>query len=141
MINNSQIATNNAGGQKKSYDPLPDGSYTVQLDKAEVKSTKNNDGFYLACSFKVSDGEHKTRLVWDNFMLSSSNGRAKGVQVGLSRLDKMLKSIGVYGGFESLGNDGSQIEQFSGRELIIKTSIEHKEPYKPRNTIDSFSRK
>ena len=50
--------------------------------------------------------------------------RQKGVNVGTDRLNKMLKSIGVYGGFESLGNDGTQVEQFKGRDLILDVGID-----------------
>ena len=143
MIQGSQI---NAAAvpEKKKYDPVPEGTYSVRLDKAEVTATKNNDGFYLATSFKVTEGDHLNRLIFENFMLSSSNpGSQKGVNVGTDRLNKMLKSIGVYGGFESLGNDGSQVEQFKGRDLILDIGIDPQAgtKYNPRNKINKFIRK
>tara|TARA_Y100000401_G_scaffold96111_1_gene83066 strand:- start:80 stop:511 length:432 start_codon:yes stop_codon:yes gene_type:complete len=143
MIQGSQINAQ-AQTEKKKYPPLPEGTYSVELDKAEVTATKNNDGFYLACSFKVTEGDHTKRLIWENFMLSSSNpGSQRGVNVGTDRLNKMLKSIGVYGGFESLGNDGSEVEQFKGRGLILDVGIDPQEgtKYDPRNKINKFIRK
>ena len=73
-------------------------------------------------SFQVSDGDFKNRLIWDNFLISLPNAKAAGI--GLQRLDNMLKSIGVYGGFEALGNDSTQLEQFIGKEFIVNTAVE-----------------
>ena len=143
MIQGSQIYAAEVP-EKKKYDPVPEGTYSVRLDKAEVTATKLNDGFYLATSFKVTEGDHLNRLIFENFMLSSSNpGSQKGVNVGTDRLNKMLKSIGVYGGFESLGNDGSQVEQFKGRDLILDVGIDPQTgtKYNPRNKINKFIRK
>ena len=53
----------------------------------------------------------------------------------------MLKSIGVYGGFEALGNNSTQLEQFIGKELIVNTAIESNPGYKPRNIVKKYSRK
>ena len=100
-------------GEKKSYSPLPDDSYTVSLNRVGEKSTKAGNGTMVNVSFQVSDGEFKNRLIWDSFLISHPNAKAAGI--GLQRLDSMLKSIGVHGGFEALGNDSTQLEQFIGK--------------------------
>ena len=48
-------------------------------------------GFAADEEFKVTEGDHTKRLIWENFMLSSSNpGSQRGVNVGTDRLNKML---------------------------------------------------
>ena len=135
MIDNVQTQAN----EKKSYAPLDDDNYTVSLNRVGEKSTKAGNGTLIDVSFQVTDGEFKNRLIWDSFLISHPNPKAAGI--GLQRLDKMLKSIGVYGGFEALGNDSSQLEQFIGKELVVFTNIENNPGFKPRNVIKKYSRK
>ena len=136
MINNVQTQASNSG-EKKTYEPLPDGNYTVAVDRVTEKECKN--GRMIDISFKVSEGEFKNRLIWSSFLYIHKNPQAAGI--GVQKLDKLLKSIGVHGGFESLGNDPSQLEQFVGREAVASTAIESNAGYKPRNIVKKFSRK
>ena len=126
-------------GEKKNYEPLPDDSYTVSLNRIGEKSTKKGDGTMVNVSFQVSDGDFKNRLIWDSFLISHPNAKAAGI--GLQRLDSMLKSIGVHGGFEALGNDSTHLEQFIGKEFIVNTAVESNPGYKPRNIVKKYSRK
>ena len=135
MIENVQTQST----EKKSYEPLNDDNYTVSLNRVGEKSTKAGNGTLIDVSFQVTDGEFKNRLIWDSFLISHPNPKAAGI--GLQRLDKMLKSIGVYGGFEALGNDSSQLEQFIGKELVVFTNVESNPGFKPRNVIKKYSRK
>jgi hypothetical protein len=135
MIENVQTQSN----EKKAYEPLADDNYTVSLNRVGEKSTKAGNGTLIDVSYQVTDGEFKNRLIWDSFLISHPNPKAAGI--GLQRLDKMLKSIGVYGGFEALGNDSTQLEQFIGKELIVFTNVESNPGFKPRNVIKKYSRK
>jgi len=133
------IKTQVQSGEKKSYEPLPNDSYTVSLNRVAEKSTKAGNGTMIDVSFQVVDGEFKNRLIWDSFLISHSNPKAAGI--GLQRLDSMLKSLGVYGGFEALGNDTGELESFIGRQFIVSTGIENNPGYKPRNIVKKYSRK
>lgn len=133
------VKTQINSGEKKSYDPLPDDSYTVSLNRIREKSTKAGNGTMIDVSFQVVDGEFKNRLIWDSFLISHSNPKAAGI--GLQRLDSMLKSMGVYGGFEALGNDSGELEQFIGKQFIVNTAVESNPGYKPRNVVKKYSRK
>ena len=128
-------------GEKKVYAPLPDGSYTVNLNRVKGASrTKKDNGTIVNVSYQVTDGEFKNRLIWDSFLISHDDSpRAAGI--GLQNLDKMLKSIGVYGGFEAIGNDASQLEQFIGKEFIVKVKTEENAGFSPRNKVTNYSRK
>ena len=133
------VQTQISSGEKKSYEPLPDDSYTVSLNRVAEKSTKAGNGTLVDVSFQVTDGEFKNRLIWDSFLISHPNPKAAGI--GLQRLDSMLKSMGVYGGFEALGNDSSQLESFIGKEFIVNTAVESNPGYKTRNVVKKYSRK
>ena len=128
--------------EKKVYPPLPDGEYSVKLSRfLGQKRTGNDNGDIVNVSYQVTDGDFKNRIVWDSFLISHTNMTAAGI--GLKNLDNLLKSIGVHGGFEAIGNDSGKIEEFLDREFIVKLKTEiPKDPkYKPRNKVVSYSRK
>ncbi len=51
------IQTQAQSGEKKSYEPLPDDSYTVSLHRVGEKSTKAGNGTMVNVSFQLADGE------------------------------------------------------------------------------------
>ena len=53
----------------KEYDELKPGTYAVYVKSMELKATKNNEPM-MAVQLKVSDGEHKNKMMFANFMLT-----------------------------------------------------------------------
>ena len=137
MINN--VSTQSAGGnQQKDYSPLPNGDYAVTVDRVTEKSTKAGNGTLIDVSFKVNDGDNKGRLLFNSFLISHPNPKASSI--GLQQLDRFLKAVGHFGGFEALGSDSTQLEGFIGRDLIVSTEIESNPGYKDRNKIKRYNR-
>ena len=129
-------------GEKKTYPPLPDGEYSVRFSRfLGHKKTEKGDGEIINVSYQVTDGENKNRIVWDSFLISHPNKEASGI--ALKNLDNLMKSMGIYGGFEAIGNDSSKLDEFEGREFIVKvkTEIPKNPKYKPRNKVVSYIRK
>ena len=58
------VAMQNGRGQKKVYEPIPEGTYTVKLTKSEERSTKKGDGAYVNATFEVVEGDHSGRLIF-----------------------------------------------------------------------------
>lgn len=56
----------------EGFEPLPEGLYTVVCEKAELTTTKNTGNPMIKATFKVLDQQHKNRLVWENFVLTST---------------------------------------------------------------------
>lgn len=55
--------------------PLPNGSYNVEVTKAEAKTTKNGKPMF-SLSAKVLDGPHAGRFVWHNLTVTVENPNA-----------------------------------------------------------------
>jgi hypothetical protein len=70
------------------YETLPNGVYTVALEEAELKDTKDGNGQYLKCKFKVTVGDFKNRVLFHNFNIKNQNEQT--VQIGLSQLKALL---------------------------------------------------
>jgi hypothetical protein len=47
-----------------SFEPLPEGEYDVEIDKAEVRMNKAGDGLYINWEMSVLDGDYENRKLW-----------------------------------------------------------------------------
>ena len=52
-----------------TFDPIPEGLYQAVVDKTELTVTKDSGNPMIKATLKITDGEFKNRLVWDNFVL------------------------------------------------------------------------
>ena len=132
-------STQTIGGEKKKYDPLPDGRYLVSFDRAEEVATKAGNGSYVKSSFKVLDGESKGRLIFHNFLINHPTARA--AHIGREQITKMLKALNVGGGFEALGGDASQLEGYLGQELVLEVTTRNDATYGASNVVKKWIRK
>src|SRR5690554_5581959 len=48
---------------------LEEGSYILEIEEVEVKTSENSGADYLAFTFKVADGKFKGKKVWHNCSL------------------------------------------------------------------------
>ena len=100
--------------------PIPNGEYLVVADRFEEKESKAGNT-YINASFKVAEGEHKGRLLWDTFMVS---GSTKAVEIGKKKADELCKASGRANGFKDLHEDFSFLGSLNGRELIAKVGTQ-----------------
>lgn len=72
--------------------PIPDGTYAVMVNKAEVADTKTG-GQMIKVQLKVLDGQPQAgRVIFDQFNIKNANPQA--VQIGLGQLKGMMKCFG-----------------------------------------------
>jgi hypothetical protein len=69
-----------------SFEPLPEGTYDIEIDKVEVRRNKADDGDYLNWELVVIDGEYENRRLW---MITSLKPTA------LFRLKQVLEDLGM----------------------------------------------
>jgi len=62
-----------------SYDPIPEGEYTLKALDAEQKTTSRGDGTYIKVKFEVVKGEHAGRLLWQNFNIENPSEKAQRI--------------------------------------------------------------
>lgn len=135
---NQQDNVNTTGTKENKFPPLPNESYTIKLNKAEIKQTKAGNGAYLNATFEVVEGEHAGRLIFEKFMIEHPSDKA--VTVGKDRINKFLKSVGVQNGLNDLNGDPARVSEYVNRLLVAKLGIEEgTNGYPDRNKITSFS--
>tara|TARA_B100000214_G_C23809068_1_gene554063 strand:- start:114 stop:533 length:420 start_codon:yes stop_codon:yes gene_type:complete len=136
--------SNAQGQEKKTYDPVPAGEYVVALNRVNEKATKNGKGTQVEASFSITEGDYSKRLLFHSFLINHTGSEKSEIaqQIGREQLDKFLKSVGVNGGFESLGYDAMALEPLVGKELLVNAVIEPgTNGYKDRNKIKKFIRR
>ena len=150
MAITNQAAQGNTG-KKTVYKPVPEGDYLVTVNKIEeglITTGKNAGvgrkvriGFELVDKLQSSGEEPYTKFIHHQFnysmpLSSQSEGFSK------NQLDRFLKAIGVTNGFSGIGNDVSELENFLGKELIVKVKIEAGTGgYRDRNVVQKWIRR
>ena len=81
----------NAEEYKGTY-IIPDGDYTGLIEQSDIKDTKAGDGRYLELTWRILEGDHRDRLVWQRVTLENPSERA--VQFGKRRLSNICFAVG-----------------------------------------------
>ncbi len=76
----------------QSFEPIPQGEYTLVCVNAEINENKKGTGEYIKCEFEVDGGEQNGRKVFHMFNIKNEN--VKAVEIGLGQLKTFLKMAG-----------------------------------------------
>lgn len=68
------------------FDPVPEGTYEVIIEKVEVRDSKSSDNDYLNWEFRITDEEYEGQRLWNITSLSPK---------ALFRLKEDLLTLGV----------------------------------------------
>ncbi len=72
---------------------LPEGWYTAQIVKSEVKDTAAKDGKYISLHFKIVEGDHAKRMVFENLNIINKNPTT--VKIAEQALKKICDALGI----------------------------------------------
>lgn len=85
-----------------SFDPINPGTYTAIMKSAEIKTTANGKGEYIACQWEIQDvvqveKDNKTnpigRMVFQN--LNTVNDNEMAVKIAKSQLKQICKALNI----------------------------------------------
>lgn len=90
-FNANEVEHRDFGG---NFPPLPEGVYTLIIDRTEEKRTRNDDGTMLVLELSVLDeGDYYKRRLW--VRLNLDNKSASSVAMARAELAQICKAIGV----------------------------------------------
>lgn len=75
------------------FEPIPDGDYTVMVDKAEEKETARKNGVQLVLQLRVLEGKYAKRTLFARINLQ--NPSPKCVEIGRAELSAVCRATGV----------------------------------------------
>jgi Protein of unknown function (DUF669) len=125
MLDLTNVATDSG------FDTLPPGQYSVQVEKAEMKTTKAGNGEYINCQFTILDGAGVGRKIFHTF--NTKNPNEKAVQIGLGQLKSFMTCAG-----KKDPNSLKSVEDLLGLSALATVKIEKSEDYGDKNKITSF---
>ena len=112
----------------RSYDPIPEGWYDVEIKGAELRTTKAGTGQYIAVRYDVTGPTHAGRVIYGNLNVSNPNPKAE--EIGRQQLGELMRSIGL--------GVVQDTDQLIGGRLSIKVSIRKSEQYGDSNDVKGF---
>ena len=71
---------------------LPEGWYTAQIVKSEIKDTKSG-GKYISLHFKIVEGDYAKRMVFANLNIVNANETT--VKIAMQQLKKICEALGI----------------------------------------------
>ncbi len=75
------------------FEPLPEGTYLVMVQKCEEKPTKKGDGVQMVVELRVLDGKYAKRTLFSRINLQ--NPSTKCVEIGRAELSALCRATGV----------------------------------------------
>jgi hypothetical protein len=76
-----------------SFEALPAGWYKVMMESSEMKPTKDNNGSYLECKYKILDGVHNGKSVFGRLNLRNVNAQAQ--EIAYKQLSAICHATGI----------------------------------------------
>jgi hypothetical protein len=97
------------------FDLVPPGEYQAVVVEAEVKSPRSGDGYMLSTRFKIADGPHEGRQIFDNAMIQHPNDRA--TKIGRARVKSLCDACGIQGALK-------ETDPLLRKTVTIKVGVE-----------------
>lgn len=110
------------------FPPLPDGWYSVIINKAEIKSTKEGSGQYINLRYDITGPTNQGRIVFSNINIKNKSSVAE--EIGRQALGGIMRAIGL--------SKVDDTDQLIGGNLEIKLSTRTQEGYEPSNEVRSY---
>lgn len=114
---------------EQEYEPVPEGVYNADIEKAELKDTKNGTGQYINLQLKIIGPMSAGRVVFA--MINIKNANPKAEEIGLRQLKELRTACGI----ATLRDT----DELIGRTVKIKVKVNpEKDGYKASNSVASY---
>ena len=113
---------------ENNFSPVPAGWYQVKIGGAEIKTTKNGTGQYIAVRYDIIGPTHQGRVVFGNLNIKNANPKAE--EIGRQQLGELMRAIGLA--------RVDDTDQLIGGNLQIKLSVRQDDNYGDSNEVKGF---
>lgn len=118
------------------YEPLPEGEYTVKVDSADCKPTKNGKGQLVKVNLVVLGPKYQGRKLFDNFNVMHDSTEVMRIA------RQQLKGLMIAGGMtQEQINRFNDTDQLVGLTFNVRVKIEEANgQYDAQNRIKSYKK-
>jgi len=127
-ILNQEFNVNDLPEGRGEFEPIPAGWYSSTITAAEVKSTKDGTGEYIAVRMDITGPSFEGRVVFAN--LNIKNASAKAEEIGRQQLGEVMRAIGL--------SKVRDTDQLIGGNLEIKVAIQKSVEYGDKNEVKGY---
>jgi len=127
--NKEQYSTAQEAQGDRSFDPIPEGVYEATIEATDIKRNKAGSGEYLKMKWRINDGPHRGRIIWDN--ITTAHQHEKSAQMGMAFLAKLCAAVG-------LDEPPEDTERLHGRPCAIRVIIREQDGYPPDNKVRGY---
>lgn len=113
---------------ESNFEALPPGWYNATIVSAELKSTKDSTGQYIAVRYDITGPTHQGRQVFGN--LNIKNNSSKAEEIGRQQLGVLMRSIGLA--------KVTDTDQLVGGQLQIKLTVTKSEQHGDGNNVGGY---
>ena len=113
---------------ERSYDLVAPGWYPAVIKNAEVKTTREGSGKYIALRFDIMGDKSAGRVVFANINIRNPNPKAE--EIGVQQLGEIMRSTGLTKVVDT--------DQLIGLQLQIKVDIRKSEQYGDSNEVKGY---
>lgn len=113
----------------RNFEPLPAGTYQVQVTESEVVDMKSGNGQQLVLTLEVMDGAFANRKMWDRLNIRHTNAQAQSIA------QRALADL-----FLATGTPPSRdSEDLHFKPCMARVAIENKDAnYPAKNVIKAY---
>jgi len=76
-----------------NFEPIPAGDYKVAIMDSELRNNRAGTGSYIWLEFKVLDGPHQNRKLWDQLTFQHTSEKAQAI--GKSQFADLCLAVSV----------------------------------------------
>nr|ADY57828.1 protein of unknown function DUF669 [Rubinisphaera brasiliensis DSM 5305] len=114
---------------ESNFEPIPAGSYKAMAAKSEMK-TSQAGAQYLSMQFKILDGEHKGRLIFNNFNLRHS--KPDVAQMAKAEFASLCRACSVF--------NPRDTAELHNKPIMLKVGLQkRKDTGELQNTVKGYS--
>jgi hypothetical protein len=95
------------------FGPVPENVYRLMITKAELKPNRAETGRVIELEFRVVDGPHEGRRLWERFDYGGADEKA--VKKGRARLATLCRAVGL--------PEPGDTENLVGKHVVAKVGV------------------
>jgi hypothetical protein len=113
-----------------SYELLPDGTYTAEIENIEIRSTKSGTGSYMSLKLRIVGDAGNGRVLFD--MITLDNPSKAAVEIGR----KVINNLTIACGLSTIRDTDELLNQY----VDVKVSHRADPGYEARNVIKHYAK-
>lgn len=115
---------------EQEYSLVPEGSYNADIEKAELRQTKDGTGQYINLQMKILGPTSAGRVVFGTINIQNKSEKAE--EIGLRQLKELRAALGMAALRDT--------DDLVGRQVKVKVKIQpEKDGYPARNSVAGYA--